>query len=150
MKSKRQDIEIRKTDYTQEPQRPGRSQSSRPDMIPVWAERNATCDIYRSGNAPPAAADVAGVTFALVSAFAEGGSLTSTDDRYTHVGYFDVSVDIRDPHQGGTGDTIYIPDKDGAGYQVVFVEKVRNRAAGFKRVFLDRESISWPVNDDAL
>jgi hypothetical protein len=115
---------------------------------------NTTCDIYRVGNTPPAAPDVAGVACHLRPAYQEGlerGDSEAAKFRYTHVLSVNVDVDIRDDFNEYTGaagnrDEVYIPDKTGIGFKVNFVERVgRGGAIDHKRVYLDRKAVTWPV-----
>ena len=115
----------------------------------------ATCDVYRSGNAPPAAPDVAAVPCVLTGAFEAGTRPVptgiSTALVYTHVMLVDPSADIRDSYSGqgnlGAGqDTVYVPDRTGTAFRVVFVERVGQGTPGdAKRVYLDRQAVAWPT-----
>jgi hypothetical protein len=120
---------------------------------------NTTCDIYRTGHAPPSAPDVAGVAGCLKPDY-RMGSQNSEGLAYriwTHVLLVDTSVDIRDGYTtASTGpsntlnqDTLYIPDKNGVKYFVVFVEQVRG-AGACKRVFLGRAAVTWPPEANSL
>ena len=79
---------------------------------------NITCDIFRAGRLPPAAADVTGVS-ALI---APKGASTLTTQNYTHVMFVPLATDIRDKAAGApagftvdaaNADTVWIPDKNG-------------------------------------
>jgi hypothetical protein len=121
---------------------------------------NATMDVYRNGNAPPAAPDVAGVGIVLSPQFAtaHGVQTTSTTTlRWTHIALCPLSADVRDGYTGGgpTGETIsgagfdwvYVPDKNGTKFAVVYVERVRQQGgADYLRVFLQRQAPTWPTN----
>jgi PKD repeat protein len=122
-------------------------------MLP-WPA-NATADIYRSGNAPPANPDVNQVTLHLRPQFArdayEHGVTEASNLRFTHVAYFELATDIRDSvsqfTQGSSQDTVWIPDKNGVPYKMVFVERVlRNHPMSCKRVYLHRKLPTWPLN----
>jgi hypothetical protein len=112
---------------------------------------NVTCDIYRSGSSPPAAPDVAGVSAVLSSSYRRrkrAGDALSITSRFTHVLLVDVGVDVRDGWTDFTaaanGDTVYIPDKDGNSYRVIFVERARRGlATDHKRVYLHRDAPDW-------
>ena len=40
---------------------------------------------------------------------------------------------------------VYVPNKDGTCFEIVFVEVLeRGKAGSFKRVYLERKSIPWP------
>ena len=118
---------------------------------------NTTCDIYRNGNNPPAAPNVAAVACHLRPDWRAG---QEHGDRatlpvgfcWTHVLLVDVSVDIRDAYAGALAfmqqDSIYVPDKNGTGFKVVFVERVfRGQTQDHKRVYLDRAVPTWPTNE---
>ena len=116
---------------------------------------NTTCDVYRSGNAPPAAPDVAAVPCVLEAAFGAGAALvySSADWVYTHVMLVGPTADVRDSYTGShtfgaAPDTVYVPDKNGTGFRVVFVEMAGRGSAGqHKRVYLDRRTPTWPTNN---
>src|SRR4051812_33112248 len=105
----------------------------------------ATCDIYRNGNAPPAAADVAQVACTLVPAFEAGreaGEGESVNLRYTHILTLASTVDVRDGFSEFVvtttdRDTVYVPDGSGIAYVVVYVEKVGNT----RKIFLSRKAV---------
>ncbi len=115
---------------------------------------NTTCDIYRPGNAPPAAPDLAGVKCALEPR----GQSALTTGTYTHVLLVGPTVDIRDGFIAGSfsfdatrADVVYVPDRNGVKYLVVLVRrKGRGTALDHKQVLLERvsgSSIDWPTND---
>jgi hypothetical protein len=123
---------------------------------------NTTCDIYRSSHAPPAAPDVAGVAINLESTFGpphlSATVNASTASRWTHIALCDTSIDIRDAYNGGGGtvvgqdgyaatfDSVYVPDKNGTKFAVVFVERVGyNSGQDFFRVYLQRAAPTWPT-----
>jgi hypothetical protein len=111
---------------------------------------NTTCDIYYSPNVPPAAPDVAGVACTLIAHFEEGSATSEGDQtfRWTHILYVDASVDIRDSYPNAPVNRVYVPDKNGTGFNVVFVELVnRGTPARYKRVFLNRLSVTFPTNE---
>lgn len=115
---------------------------------------NTTCDIFRSGNAPPSAADVAAVPCLLRAMYAlgletdEGGAVSK---KFTHVLDVDYRTDIRDDYDAGTvganADTVYVPDAAGTPFTVVFVEGhlPGDPARNCKRVYLARQATSWPT-----
>lgn len=118
---------------------------------------NTTCDIYRSGNAPPANPDVASVPCYLKPDFragqeagergGAGNSLT-----WTHLMMIETSIDIRDAYIGVSNvlvqDSVYIPDKNGTQFFVTFIERMhRGLATEHKRVYLDRQLPTWPTNE---
>jgi hypothetical protein len=116
---------------------------------------NTTCDIYQTGVAPPADPSVAAVPCHLQPDWRGGqerGDRAADALTWTHVMLVDVSVDIRDAYTGHSAhtyqDTVYIPDKDGTAFIVVFIERVqRGGAYDHKRVYLDRSSPNWPTNE---
>lgn len=115
---------------------------------------NATCDIYRTGNAPPAAPDVAAIACFLQANYRLGQETAERDSNqsWTHVMLLEVSVDIRDCYLGGGAlgaqDTVYVPDQNGTPFKVVFIERVqRGTAHDHKRVYLDRQTPTWPTNE---
>jgi hypothetical protein len=124
--------------------------------LPVAA--NTTCDIYRSGVAPPAAPSVAGVAIVLTPDFANAHAVqttTSTTLRWTHVLMCDLGTDIRDAYNvGGAGagqevvgttmDTVYVPNKNGTAFLVLFVERIRTiGGSDYLRVYLQRQVPAW-------
>jgi len=111
---------------------------------------NTTCDIYYSPHVPPAAPDVAGVACALVARFVAGSEASEGDQtfRWTHLLYLDADVDVRDTYPNAPAHRIYVPDKNGTGFDIVFVELVnRGTPARYRRVFLDRRAPSWPTGE---
>jgi hypothetical protein len=118
---------------------------------------NTTGDVYRSGNTPPAAPDVAGVNVLLLPDFSESHlaqTTSATTLRWTHRAAVPLATDIRDAYQGGLGgetigaapDAIYVPDKNGTKFLVVFVERVRSAGAtgDYKQAYLQRQAVTWP------
>jgi hypothetical protein len=117
---------------------------------------NTTCDIYRSGNAPPTAPDVAAVPIAFHGDWEKGqaaGTRNKPNLVYTHKAHMEISVDIRDCYIGASGDTtqdtLYIPDKNGVSYKVVFVARVnRNTPYDHFNVYLSRNpGPTWPTDN---
>jgi hypothetical protein len=115
--------------------------------------QQTTCDIYRVGVVPPAAPSVAAVPCTLRAEFAVGSaSASALAGQWTHIMEVLDTVDIRD-HYTGSGayganfDTVYVPDQNGTAFRVRFVELVdRLRASQRKRVYLDRQAVTWPSN----
>lgn len=110
---------------------------------------NTTCDIYRDGNGPPAAPDVAGVRCRLEPIQAYD---STTNSFWTHTLYVDTAVDIRDDYptfaDGRTGDKVYVPDQNGTLFRVVLVRRqMRGTDQDHKRVILRRQAVTWPSND---
>lgn len=116
---------------------------------------NTTCDIYRSGNSPPSAPDVADVPCFLRPAYREGKEASEGDasNTFTHILLVAADVDIRDGYSGdgtyGSTDSVYIPaDATTPEYKVKFVERVDSGGTlDHKRVFLDRQSVNWPASN---
>jgi hypothetical protein len=117
--------------------------------VPV--STNTTCDVYRSGNAPPAAPDVPGVKIYL----APKGATSLTTQFYTHVLLCDVNTDIRDNfvannmQVGTAADKVYVPDQNGVAYTVLLVRRVgRGTAVDHKQVLLLRQqNVTWPTTN---
>jgi hypothetical protein len=117
---------------------------------------NTTCDVYRNANAPPAAPDVAGVPCLLQPDYVRGRGAAGADPSksWTHVLIVDLASDVRDgwsagvPLQPGAYDRVYVPDRSGTPFSVVFVERVgRGTAQDCKRVYLRREQPTYPTNE---
>jgi hypothetical protein len=111
---------------------------------------NTTCDIYYTGNTPPAAPDVAAAACSLVARFAAGQEAGEGDTafQWTHLLYLDAGVDVRDNWPSAANSRVYVPDKNGTRFDVVFVELVnRGTPARYKRVYLDRQAVTWPSSE---
>jgi hypothetical protein len=111
---------------------------------------NTTCDIYFSPNIPPAAPDVAGQVCCLLPRFAPGSEASEGSQvfRWTHVLCLDADVDVRDTYPNAPAHRVYVPDKNGTGFDVVFVELVnRGTPARYRRVFLSRRAPAWPTSE---
>jgi hypothetical protein len=125
--------------------------------MPLPIPANTTCDIYRTGNAPPAAPNVPGVPCYLRPDWRAGqaeGTRTGLPAglTWTHVLLVDVAIDIRDRYVGTLADmvqdSVWIPDKNGTQFVVTFVERVgRGTSLDHKRVYVDRAAPAWPTND---
>jgi hypothetical protein len=115
------------------------------------AVKNLTCDIYRTGRAPPSSPDVAGVQCFLIPK----GQSTLTTQAYTHEILVDSSIDIRDDNAAGNftaagpnADTLYIPNQNGTKFVVILVRRIgRGTALDQKQVLLKRSTVNWPSND---
>jgi hypothetical protein len=83
----------------------------------------------------------------------ERGEGDSTSLKYTHSLLVDVTADIRDAYNlqviGATYDTVYIPDKNGTAWIVVFTEMVDIGVAAYqhKRVYITRKLPTYPTNN---
>ena len=118
--------------------------------MPLPMPANTTCDIYRSGNAPPSAPDVPGVKCFLMPY----GQSSLTTPNFTHILYVDATVDIRDNFiastfsAGGSADNLYIPNQNGTKFTVVLVRRYgKGTTSDHKRVLLARQAPTWPTND---
>jgi hypothetical protein len=130
--------------------------SYREIRMAIPSPRNTTCDVYRSGNSPPAAPDVAGLGVHLLGDFdqrVERGEGYSTAYRYTHILLADLDADIRDGQGAGLppfadADVVYVPDQDGTPFLVIFVERRGyGDATDHRRVYLDRLEPPWPTDE---
>jgi hypothetical protein len=111
---------------------------------------NTTCDIYRSGNSPPADPDVAGVKCLLEPS----GQSTLTTDQYSHVLLVPATTDIRDGKGTLTAaatnpDKVYVPDRNGTLFTVVLVRrKGRGTPLDHKFVLVQRTATPiWPTDE---
>ncbi len=120
-----------------------------------WMPPNATCDVYRAGHAPPAAPDVGAVPCYLKAIYPQGmqrGQGQAMNLHFTHSLLVDPTADIRDDYNanviGPNADTIFIPDKTGTPWSVIFVEFVDlGTAWQHKRVYLSRQTATWPTQN---
>jgi hypothetical protein len=115
---------------------------------------NTTCDIYRQGRSPPSAPDVAGVSIQLSGDFRrreETGEGDGVGFKFTHIALIPKGTDVRDMWDVGgptNPDTIYVPDKNGTGFTVRFIERAGiGTASEMRRVYLDRKVPTWPTNE---
>ncbi len=116
---------------------------------------NATCDIYRYPNGPPASPALSGVKIVLLPDWQKGqdaGERGNASLTWTHIMLVDASVDIRDMYAGASTmtaqDSVYAPDQNGTRFNVVFIELVqRDTPNVHKRVYLDRFQPTWPSNE---
>jgi hypothetical protein len=116
-------------------------------MLPMAA--NTTFDLYRAGSVPPAAPTVAGLAgyfeSALPRALAAGRQVDAWQ-RFTHRLLVGLSVDVRDLFDGGnlasgSPDSVFLPDRTGVRYRVVFIERrLRGTAFDHLCVYLSRLS----------
>lgn len=113
---------------------------------------NTTGDLYHLGNSPPAAPDLAALPLFLHGDYGryrmETGASRPATLRFTHVALMDAGTDVRDGFSGGTtggnADAVYIPDRTGTRFDVVFVER---QPDGSRRVYLNRRAPAWPTNE---
>src|SRR5688500_363574 len=93
-------------------------------VAPARPAPNTTCDIYHAGAAPPNPS-VAAVPLHLAARFQQGAEASEGDStfRWTHVGLFDASVDLRDNYPAAPDSTIRVPTTTGGTvFDIVFVE----------------------------
>jgi hypothetical protein len=101
---------------------------------------NTTADLYRSPNAPPAAPTIA----ALPGGLQGRGRNIKTNIIYTHSFDLALGTDVR----FSMTDTLYIPDKNGTAFTVMFTERIRfGFGNDFIRVYLNRKAAPWPTNN---
>jgi hypothetical protein len=116
---------------------------------------NTTCDVYRTGNAPPSAPDITAVPCFLSCDWRggqEAGDRNSNSLTWTHILLVDGKSDLRDGYAGQSAfspqDTIYVPDQTGTPFLVIFIERLQpGTAYEHKRVFLDRQTPTWPTDE---
>jgi hypothetical protein len=124
-------------------------------MAHVGEPLNQTMDVYRAGNAPPAAPDVAGVPCRVKADYRRGleaGEGNSAAQRFTHIALVLLGADVRDDYNLGTvgagADTVFIPDRNGTPFKVIFVERrLRGTEHDHKRVYLARQTPPWPTDE---
>jgi hypothetical protein len=120
--------------------------------MPLPLPPNTTCDIYRGGAGPPDPPSVAGVVCHLQAALLDApmaGPAAESPLRFTHRMLVALNTDIRDRYDAGSAlglaDQVYIPDRAGTAFKVVFVDRpYRGTSYDVKRVFLDRRVPTWP------
>ena len=110
---------------------------------------NTTFDLYRTETPSTETPTLAAIPARLEAVFDQG--LRALEFRYTHLLYVDLAVDIRDVFDTGTmlstppPDRVYIPNRDGTMFRVVFVERLhRGTTQDMKRVYLTRGRVAWP------
>jgi hypothetical protein len=122
--------------------------------LPIAA--NTTGDLYRAGNSPPATPDAAALAVYLQPSYALGLEAGEHVDeralKFTHLLLVDAGVDIRDDYGlsgiGSNADSIYIPDRNGTLFSVLFVERrQRGTPQDHKRVYLRRSTPGWPTTE---
>ena len=115
---------------------------------------NTMCDLYRGGTSPPANPTIANVACHLQSALPQALVACQNVDarqRFSHRLLLPLDVDVRDRYDAGsqaTGDSdrVYIPDREGVAYRVVFVERrLRGTTLDHLRVYLSRVGTSASV-----
>src|SRR5262245_22521307 len=122
--------------------------------LPVAGHEASTGDIYRSGNTPPAAPDVAGINVSICRVGCSGGC-DNSGFQYTHIIHVPPTIDIRDRYSvTGTTisqvnpDSIWIPDKNGGEYYVRYVQREgKGTPNDNKKCFIQRRAPTWPTDD---
>lgn len=116
--------------------------------MPLPAGNQTTVDVYRAGGGPPSAPDLSGVQGVLRCVFPHGHEPAEGIGGAAHTHIFDTALDndIRDGAQtpGTPGnDILYVPDKDGTPFDVIYVGKVGD----IRRCWLMRGSVSYPTSN---
>lgn len=104
---------------------------------------NTTCDYFKDGHLP--STDMPDLE--LVSCFLDGdfmrGNLGIDKLRWTH--FLQVRNDVEIQTADSPANHVYVPDKNGTCFEIVFVEVLdRGKAGSFKKVYLERKAIAWP------
>lgn len=104
---------------------------------------NTTCDYFEDGHLPPDdEPDLAAVPIFLDGDFMRG-NLGIDKLRWTHLLKVKGNGEILAADLAAN--RVYVPNKEGTCFEIVFVEVLeRGKAASFKRVYLERKSITWP------
>ncbi len=109
---------------------------------------NTTCDIYRNGNIPPATPDVAGVKVALIPRSTNIKPTAAGIGQYSHLMMVPIGTDIRDVGSVGGPDTVWIPNKTGTPFVVVWVaRKGQGTALDCLEALLMRQNPTYPTNN---
>ena len=90
------------------------------------------------------------MTHPLSARFQSGSEASEGDQdfRWTHLAFLHKEVDVRDAWPATPGSSLYVPDKDGTKFNIVFVELVhRGTPQEHKRAFLERQSVTWPSDE---
>jgi len=104
---------------------------------------NTTCDYFKDGHLPETdPPDLTAVPIFLDGDFMRG-NLGIDKLRWTHLLKVRANVEIL--AADSPANHVYVPNKEGTCFEIVFVEVLeRGKAASFKRVYLERKSITWP------
>ena len=104
---------------------------------------NTTCDYFDNGHLPETdSPDLAAVPIFLDGDFMRG-NLGIGNLRWTHLLQVGGNVEIL--AADAPANRVYVPNKEGTCFEIVFVEVLeRGKAGSFKRVYLERKSITWP------
>jgi hypothetical protein len=109
---------------------------------------NATCDIYHVGNGPPSPPNAAGVPCVLIPYSRNIKPAATVPGQYTHLLRVPAATDVRDTGNFAGPDTVYIPDKNGTPFLVIWVARQgRGTALDHKEVVLLRQNPTYPTND---
>ena len=104
---------------------------------------NTTCDYFEDGHLPETdPPDLAAVPIFLDGDFMRG-NLGIDKLRWTHLLQVGGNVEIL--AADAPANRVYVPNTEGTCFEIVFVEVLeRGKANSFKRVYLERKSITWP------
>ena len=104
---------------------------------------NTTCDYFEDGHLPETdSPDLAAVPIFLDGDFMRG-NLGIDKLRWTHLLKVKGNVEIL--AADSPANHVYVPNKDGTCFEIVFVEVLeRGKAGSFKKIYLERKSITWP------
>ena len=118
--------------------------------MPIFA--NTTFDLYRAERPPTETPDLAAIPGRLEAVFDQG--LRALEFRYTHLLCVELDIDVRDAFDVGAmlstppPDRVYIPNREGTMFRVVFVERLyRGTTQDMKRVYLTRGKVTWPSRE---
>jgi hypothetical protein len=69
---------------------------------------------------------------------------TSSGGPSSHVMHVPIGADVRSGNNG----RVFIPNKNGTKFNVVFVQRIRAGGANeYKEVYLNRQAVNWPSNN---
>jgi len=107
---------------------------------------NTTLDYFEGGHLP--VTDLPSLE--SIPCFLDGdfmrGNLGIDKLHWTHL--LQVAGDVEILAADSPANHVYVPDKDGTCFEIIFVEVIgRSRAGSFKRVFLERKAITWPSEE---
>lgn len=107
---------------------------------------NTTFDYFEDGHLPETdAPDLSSVSCFLDGDFMRG-NLGIDKLHWTHRLFVAGNVEIL--AADSPANHVYVPDKDGTCFEIIFVEVIgRGKAGSFKRIFLERKTITWPSEE---